>query len=62
MSAKSYIRNIKEMIGLAGVTKVVADSERPEAIAAAVEFILEGLHLNKRLNKTKSAGKTVYRR
>jgi len=41
--------------------KVVADSERPEVIAAAVEFILEGLHLNKKLNKEKVQGKTVYR-
>ena len=62
MTAKFYIRTIKEMIGLADVLKKVADSERPEVIAAAIEFILEGLHLNKRLNKTRSEGKTVYRR
>jgi magnesium chelatase subunit I len=29
--------------------------------AAAVEFILEGLHLNKRLNKDRVGGKTQYR-
>ena len=29
--------------------------------AAAVEFILEGLHLNKRLNKDKVGGKSQYR-
>ena len=62
MSAKSYLRNIREMMGLTDVVKVVADSERPETIAAAVEFILEGLHLNRRLNKTRREGKTVYRR
>lgn len=62
MSAKSYVRNVKEMIGLADVVRVVSDSERPEAIASAVEFILEGLHVNKRLNKTRMEGKTVYRR
>ncbi len=62
MSAKSYMRNVKEMMGLTGVIKVVADSERPEAVAAAVEFILEGLHLNRRLNKANIKGKTVYRR
>jgi magnesium chelatase subunit I len=61
-SAKSYMHNIKEMMGLTNVVKVVADSERPEAIAAAVEFVLEGLHLNKRLNKVRVDGKTVYRR
>jgi len=61
MSAKPYVRNIKEIIGLADVVSKVNDSERPEAIASAVEFILEGLHVNKRLNKTKSEGKTIYR-
>lgn len=62
MRAKSYVRNVKEMIGLAEVIRTVNDSERPEAIASAVEFILEGLHVNKRLNKTTVEGKTVYRR
>ncbi|MBI4283971.1 MAG: magnesium chelatase, partial [Chloroflexi bacterium] len=62
MSAKSYTRNVKEMVGLAEMLKVVGSSERPEAVAAAVEFILEGLHVNKRLNKSKVEGKTVYRR
>jgi magnesium chelatase subunit I len=62
MSAKSYLRNVREMVGLTDVLKVVGDSESPEAIAAAMEFILEGLHVNKRLNKTRVEGKTVYRR
>ncbi len=62
MSARSYMRNAKEMIGLTDVVKAVVDSERPEAMAAAMEFVLEGLHLNKRLNKTRFEGKTVYRR
>ena len=61
MSAKSYIRNIKEMIGVTDVLKTIADSEKPEIVAAAVEFLLEGLHINKRLNKSRSGGKTVYR-
>jgi len=62
MRAKSYVRNVREMIGLAEVIRAVDDSERPETIASAVEFILEGLHVNKRLNKTTVEGKTVYRR
>ncbi len=61
MTAKSYMRIAKEMIGLTDVVKAIADSERPEEIAAAMEFILEGLHLNKRLNKARVDGKTVYR-
>ncbi len=61
MDAKSYVHIVKEMVGLTTAVKRVNDSERPEAIASAVEFILEGLHLNKRLNKTRIEGKTVYR-
>lgn len=62
MPARSYMSNIKEMMGLPKLLKAVTESERPEEIAAAVEFVLEGLHLNKRLNKSSLEGKTVYRR
>jgi len=62
MNARSYVRTVKEMIGLAEVVKKVSDSERPEVVASTVEFILEGLHLNKRLNKSSAKGKTVYGR
>ena len=34
----------------------------PTAVAAAVEFVLEGLHLSRRLNKDKSHGVVRYRR
>jgi len=34
----------------------------PAATASAVEFVLEGLHLSKKLNKDRSAGKLRYRR
>ena len=60
-SAQSYMGIAKEMIGLTEMINRIIDSERPEDIAAAIEFVFEGLHLNKRLNKSKSRGKTVYR-
>jgi magnesium chelatase subunit I len=41
------------------VAKVEAKS--PSEVAAATEFLLEGLHLNKRLNKDKVGGKVQYR-
>ena len=34
----------------------------PATIASAVEFVLEGLHLNRRLNKDRSEGRARYRR
>ena len=35
--------------------------ESPAAVASSVEFVLEGLHLAKRLNKDASGGRAVYR-
>ena len=35
--------------------------ESPAAIASAVEFVLEGLHLSKRLNKDSSGSRSTYR-
>ncbi|MGH9029049.1 MAG: sigma 54-interacting transcriptional regulator [Acidimicrobiales bacterium] len=39
----------------------IAGSETPGSVASAVEFILEGLHLTKRLNKDASGTKATYR-
>jgi magnesium chelatase subunit I len=39
----------------------LTDDPRPAAIASAVEFVLEGLHLSKRLNKDASASSATYR-
>jgi magnesium chelatase subunit I len=39
----------------------LAGSETPAAIASAVEFVLEGLHLSKRLNKDAVGTKATYR-
>jgi magnesium chelatase subunit I len=61
MSAKSYSRYIKEIPGLAKVMKKMTGDENPETQASIMELIFEGLHLNKRLNKTRVEGKTVYR-
>ncbi len=35
----------------AAVAELVGDDDRPAVLASAVEFVLEGLHLSKRLNK-----------
>ncbi len=47
--------------GLAGLLKRLGiEQESPGLAAAAVEFALEGLHLNRRLAKDEVAGRTVY--
>jgi magnesium chelatase subunit I len=43
------------------VLELTGGDESPAAIASAVEFVLEGLHLSKRLNKDALAGKATYR-
>ncbi len=61
MKAKSYVRYVKEISGMTEAVKRMTDAETPEIIASVAEFILEGGHLNKRLNKTRVEGKTVYK-
>jgi len=39
----------------------LASSESPAAVASAAEFVLEGLHLSKRLNKESVGGRAIYR-
>ena len=62
LSARSYTRYVKEIPGLAKAVKKITDTEAPETLASVVEFIFEGAHLNKRLNKSRVAGKTIYKR
>jgi magnesium chelatase subunit I len=61
MRAAEYQRLLKEIDGLALLVGEITSDERPEVQASAIEFVLEGLHLNKRLNKDKSTGQALYR-
>jgi len=55
----AFTAKVPELRALA-LTLVDGD-ESPAAIASAVEFVLEGLHLAKRLNKDASGTRAVYR-
>ena len=47
----AYASALDNVDGLrAAVTALAGDDQRPEVVASAVEFVLEGLHLNRRLN------------
>ncbi len=61
LPSKSYIKIVKQVEGLDRAVAKLEPGENVAVIAAGVEFVLEGLHLNKRLNKDESAGKTKYR-
>ncbi len=61
LTAASYLRYLKEVPDMEKTVKKLTNGESSEAAASAIEFILEGAHLNKRLNKTKVEGKSIYR-
>ncbi|MCY4417050.1 MAG: magnesium chelatase [Chloroflexi bacterium] len=49
--AASYASALSNVDGLSTiVSRLTGDDQRPEVVASAVEFVLEGLHLNRRLN------------
>src|SRR5881409_2193662 len=60
--ARAYTRAIGEVPELATALKRLGLADRPEVRASVIEFILEGLHLNKRLNKDEVEGRAIYRR
>jgi magnesium chelatase subunit I len=43
------------------VTTLTGGDESPAVVASAVEFVLEGLHLSKRLNKDAAGARAAYR-
>lgn len=62
VKSAGYTRWVKETPGLAGAIARLDGGGSPQATAAAAEFILEGLHLNRRLNKDRTEGGGRYRR
>ncbi len=62
ISARAYTRAIGEVPELATALKKLNLPDRPEVRASVIEFLLEGLHLNKRLNKDEVEGRAIYRR
>jgi magnesium chelatase subunit I len=56
-----YAKLIKGTEGLPAAVEKLGAQATSTLQASAVEFILEGLHLNKRLNKDKVAGRYQYR-
>ncbi|HUS82952.1 MAG TPA: magnesium chelatase [Dehalococcoidia bacterium] len=57
----SYLPLLRKVEGLERAVGRLRVGEQPAAVASAVEFVLEGLHLNKRLNKEKTSGRVQYR-
>jgi magnesium chelatase subunit I len=60
--ASAYLKLLKDPAELQAATKRLGVPDRPEVQASVLELVLEGLHLNKRLNKDEMDGKVLYRR
>ena len=62
LPAAGYPGLVKNIDGLDKAVKKLTRDKRPEVIASAVEFILEGLHLSRKLNCDRSGEAAVYKR
>ena len=60
MPSEEYIKQVAQMPALRAAAAKLGATE-PAGVAAAVEFVLEGLHLGKKLNKDVQAGRYRYR-
>ena len=60
--AADYVDLLAELGALGPhVIALTGGDPRPEVVASAVEFVLEGLHLSKRLNKEAVGPRSQYR-
>jgi len=61
ISSGDYVDTLKSLPSLRDPVMALAGSESPGAVASAVEFVLEGLLLSKRLNKEAAGSRATYR-
>ena len=68
VASRDYVRWAHEVPGLLTAVRrldafdVTDGAEEPAVVASAVEFLLEGLHLSRRINKDRSGAAVAYRR
>jgi magnesium chelatase subunit I len=62
LPSMEYMLQASSAVGLKAAVAKLGAPNNPASIASAVEFVLEGLHLNRKLNKDKMDHKTRYRR
>lgn len=49
--SREYVKLLEQIDGLSEAISRLGAGEGSESVACATEFILEGLHLNRRLNR-----------
>ncbi|CAN5733345.1 sigma 54-interacting transcriptional regulator [soil metagenome] len=62
MPAMDYVHQLSHLEGMRDAVDQLGVGGKPAAVASAVEFVLEGLHLNRKLNKGGGAGPARYHR
>jgi len=62
MPAMEYVNQAHEVEDFKKAVAKLQAQGSPVTVASAVEFILEGMHLNRKLNKDRNDGKSRYRR
>jgi len=62
LPADTYAAAADSSPEIAAARRRLSLPDRPEVTASLLEFLLEGLHLTKRLNKTEAEGGAVYQR
>jgi magnesium chelatase subunit I len=66
--SREFVRWMREVPGMPeavrklGAYDVTDGAEEPAVVASAVEFLLEGLHLSRRINKDRVGGGVRYSR
>jgi magnesium chelatase subunit I len=62
MPSREYLAGLDQIAGLEAASAQLAGGDSPGRLAAAVEFVLEGLHLSNRLNKRAREQGALYAR
>ena len=61
LSSGEYVKQALQIPGMKGAVAKLGAAGNPATIAAAVEFVLEGLHLNRKLNKERGDTRSTFR-
>jgi magnesium chelatase subunit I len=61
VAASEYAERLSDLPGMREAVTDLGVGESPAGVASAVEFVLEGLHLSKRLNKDALGARATYR-
>jgi magnesium chelatase subunit I len=61
LASLEYVRQAAEVSGFTPAIKKLGGQGNPAQIATAIELVLEGLHLNRKLNKDRAANRMRYR-